>query len=273
MPPQLQRKSTPARFLATPRHGKRNHATAAAARALTILRVVSACEHGQSAAELAPKVDLPAPTVLRLARQLEEAGYLQREPGSKRFIAGHALTAMAINTLIHSPQREARQSILRALVDDVQQSCSIAATAGDSVVLIDSIGVGRLPPAQFERGARQPLHCTASGKLFLSLMPTRVRRQLITSAPLRQFTDQTLVDPLDIERALKRIRSTGVGVDQEEFLEGLVGVAVPVFDTKGRIVAAVAMQAQIALTELKYLLTFVPALTRASVSIGKILNT
>jgi DNA-binding IclR family transcriptional regulator len=269
MPGQAQRKTILAKLPRAARHEKRRIPTAAAARAMAILHAASASDHGQSAADLAHGLRLPVATVKRLLEVLEHAGYMQREPGGKRFIAGHKLTEMAIVTLVNSPQREARRSILRALADEIQQSCAMAMVAGDSIVLIDSIGVDGSPPERFAPLARHPLHCTAAGKLLLSAMPTLARRRLIASAPLKQFTDRTIVDPLDIERAVKRILSTGVGVDDGEFIKGMGGIAVPVVDAEGRMIAVVATHALMQRIETKQMMKLAPALSRASAAIAK----
>ncbi len=251
---------------------ERGPATSAAARALAILRAVSATEGSVSAVDLAPKLGLPKPTVHRLMQVLEYVGYLQREPGSKRFIVGPMQTEMAVETLINSPQRAVRHNILRALVDEVQETCNITALAGDAIVCIDRIESNWPLRTRFQAGWRVPLHCTASGKLFLSQMPAHKRRRLLTAAPLKKFTDHTIVNPADIEKDLKHIRTTRTGLDREEFMPGLVGVAVPVFDARGRMCASVSAIVPTERTDAKQVMTFVPALNRAAAAITETLR-
>jgi DNA-binding IclR family transcriptional regulator len=251
---------------------ERGPATSATARALAILHSVSATEGSVSAIELAPKLGLPKPTVHRLMQVLEYIGYLQREPGSKRFIIGPMQTEMAVETLINSPQRAIRHNILSALVDEVRETCNITALAGNAIVCVDRIESNWPLRTRIRAGTRVPLHCTASGKLFLSLMPAHKRRRLLTSAPLKRFTENTMIDPADIEKDLKRIRTTKTGFDEEEYLQGLIGVAVPVFDTRGRLCAAVSTVVPTARGDARQALTFVPALNRAAAAITETLK-
>ena len=97
----------------------------ASARSLAILAAVSASQGSVSSVELSEQLGLSNATVHRLMQLLERLGYLQREPGSKRFIVGQRQTEVAITTLINSPQHAARHRILRALVDEVQETCNI----------------------------------------------------------------------------------------------------------------------------------------------------
>ncbi len=84
-------------------------------------------------------------------------------------------------------------------------------------------------------GSRVPLHCTASGKLFLSLAPASLLKALFQSHPLRKHTPRTIVDIAALETELDKIRETKIGTDNEEFIEGMTAAAVPVMDSKGNV--------------------------------------
>lgn len=245
----------------------------AAGRALAILQAVSATESPVSAVDLFPKLGFPKPTIHRLMLMLEELGFLEREPGSKRFISGPAQMAMAIDTLIHSPQRARRHAILQALVDEVQETCNITTLSGSEVTYIDRVESHWPLRHHMQPGSRVPLHCGASGKLFLSFMPAKKRRQLLCAAPLRQYTANTVIDPAVIEQNLKRIRAAETGLDVEEFLQGLIGVAVPVFDGRKRVCATVSLHVPTVRCTPEQALEFAPAMKRAARAIEKTLGT
>jgi DNA-binding IclR family transcriptional regulator len=113
---------------------RRRIAGSAAERALTILEMVTKADGPVASADLAPKLGLPRATAHRLAARLEHFGFLQREPGTKRFIVGPKLTIMALDALIHSPRRGERHAILRALVEEVGETCNVTVLDGDAVV-------------------------------------------------------------------------------------------------------------------------------------------
>ena len=247
-------------------------ARSAAGRTLAILMAVSASETPVSAFDLYPGVRMPRPTVHRLMLQLESLGFLEREPGSKRFITGPAQAEMALETLINSPYRAARHAILQSLVDEVHETCNITVLSGSEVIYIDRVESHWPLRTHMERGSRVPMHCGASGKLFLCFMSAQKRRQLLSAAPLRRYTENTVVDPVAIERNLKRIRATELGLDVEEFLKGLIGVAVPVFDTRDRICATVSLHVPTVRCTPEQALAFAPALKRAALAVTKTLR-
>ncbi|KDC22330.1 IclR family transcriptional regulator [Bordetella bronchiseptica] len=241
-------------------------------RTLAILQAVSATDIPLAAADLAAVLDFPKPTIHRLMLQLEEIGFLEREPGGKRFIAGRALTEMAVDTLIFSPHRAVRHAILQALVEEVQETCNITTLSGNEVIYVDRVEAHWPLRYHMQAGSRVPMHCSASGRLFLSFMPARKRRALLTAVPLKKYTANTIVDPDQIEQGFKEVRATELSVDVEEFMEGLIGIAVPVYDGHGRICATVSMHAPSLRCSVDKALSCAPALKRAAAAIGSTLQ-
>jgi DNA-binding IclR family transcriptional regulator len=244
-------------------------AHSAAGRALAVLQLVGATDGAVSAVDLYPALKFPKPTIHRLMLQLEALGFLEREPGSKRFIAGQALTRMSVTTLINSPARGIRHAILQSVVDEVQETCNITTLAGSEIVYIDRVEAHWPLRYHLQPGSRVPIHCSASGRLFLSFMPARKRRLLLGAVPLKSYTSKTVTDPVRIDALLKQVRADEVSLDFEEFMDGLVGIAVPVFDRRGRICATVSMHAPSLRCSAEHALAVVPALKRAAQAITR----
>ena len=113
-----------------------------------------------------------------------------------------------------------------------------------------------------------PLHCTASGKLFLAYMAPRQRQRLLGAAPLKHFTDRTITDIEQISSELKRIEKDGIGEDNEEFMAGMVAAAVPVFNPANTICFTVAVHAPSVRKTLAALRQYVPALRQAAAAMA-----
>lgn len=246
-------------------------ASSPGARLLTVLEAVAACGEPVAAVDLVPRVGLPKPTVHRLCTALEALGFLQREPGTKRFVVGQRQQKLALDSLINAGNRGARHAVLEALAREVGETVNVTVLQGNWVVYIDRVESHWPLRIHLQPGSRVPLHCGASGLLFLSLMPAAKRRRLLTAAPLEKYTENTITDPDRIEERLKEIRRTRVGIEAEEFMRGLIGLAVPVYDPRGRICATVSMHAPTARFTVDEVLASVPALQRAADAISKLL--
>lgn len=210
-------------------------------RALAILTQVSNAEEPLAATNIAARLSLPVPTVHRLVRHLEELGFLERALGSKRLSIGPALQKLAFATLVNSDIRGQRHSVLKSLVDVVKETCNITVLDGDEVTYIDRFESQWPLRTHLHPGSRVPMHCGASGKVFLAHMPAYRRRKFLYTTPLQKMTEKTITNPEIIEDELKEVRRLGYAIDDEEFLDGLVGLAVPIFDSSNRVCATVSM--------------------------------
>jgi DNA-binding IclR family transcriptional regulator len=96
---------------------------------------------------------------------------------------------------------------------------------------------------------------------------------MIGTASLQRFTDTTLTTMPTLQRELERIRSQGFSIDNEEYLGGVICVAVPILDPQGRICAALAMQAPRARMNLAEMQKHLPALRKAALQVAQALYT
>ena len=132
------------------------------------------------------------------------------------------LCELAVGVLTNSVRYGARHRILQRLVDALRETCNLTALCGSEIVYLDRVETDWPLRMHLSPGSRVPAHCTATGKLLLSLLPERQMNDLIRAASLRRYTERTITDPDQLIAALARIREDGVGVDDEEFAAGMV---------------------------------------------------
>ena len=217
-----------------------------------------------SSAFLAEELDLPKATVHRICQQLEEEGLLQREPGGKRFTGGRRLRSLAMFTLSNSVIGAHRHSILQALSREVGETCNLTVLDGNEIVYLDRVETNWAYRIHLPVGSHLPLHCTATGKLFLANMKPTARRRLINSLSLDRHTEMTITDPDALDEHLVKVAEEGVGYDTGEFLEGLVSIAVPVIGNDGRMCFAIAIHAPLVRKSLDELRQYLPTLRHAA---------
>ena len=212
----------------------------------------------------------PKPTVHRLLGQLEAGELLAREPDGRRYAVAPRLLRLSESALAGSTQQGVRHAVLRQLVADVGESCNLTALSGAEVVYLDRIESAF--PLQFNLrpGTRVPIHCSASGKLLLAHLPAAQRNALLDGLPLARYTATTLDSREALEAEFRRIRKDGYSVDAEEFVEGLVCVAVPVPAQHGGVPrCAVALQAPVARMSLAQAIERLPRLQAAAQALAR----
>ncbi len=229
-------------------------------RAFKIIEAIASSATPPQLAELCKQVDLPKPTVFRILSTLEFAGLVGREPGSKRYQGGERLNRLAGQVLLSSPARAARHAILEELVETVGETCNLTIPNGNAVMYLDRIETAWPLRLALGPGSIEPLHASASGKLFLGYMNRRARDRFIRQSPLVRHTQRTLIDPARLSEELDRVRQQGFATDNEEYLAGVTCVAVPVLDVDGRVVAALALHTPSSRMSLSDALEFLPAM-------------
>ena len=239
--------------------------SSATARTFAILDLIA---HAPAPVEVSSVIEtlaLPKATAYRLVDGLVSSGYLAREPVRKRLTVGSRLTDLAFGAMRASMRDASRHALLRRLVHEVNETCNIGILLHGEIVYLDRVEAEHWPlRLQFGPGSRVPLHCSAIGKLFLALTPGRRRRRLLENLQLRRFTKATITERPQLEAELQQIRKERVSFDRQEYLVGVVCMAVPVIGRNGEPLAAIAIQAPEARMDVDAARDHLPALRRAA---------
>lgn len=243
----------------------------AIARAMAIIEAVSKAERPLSPADLCHQLDIPKPSVHRLISQLEGDGYLQTSMRGL-IVPGDRLHGMALGILYSSRFKALRQAILQKLTDEIGETCGIAIPNGTEMIYYDRVQTDWPLQIHLQVGSHTPSWCTASGKLYLSSITKDRRLRLINKLPLKQYTRNTITDANILEEELQGIKKSGIGTDNEEFVDGMVACAVPVYDAKGRLFACLFTHAPVIRKSLHELLHYVPTLAKAAKDLGRLID-
>ena len=216
----------------------------ATARSFAILEHVASSHNPVDVLDIIASLKLPKATAYRLVDWFVTHGYLSREPGRRRLIIGPKLTNLAFGALSSSMRNDAPHVVLQRLVRTLNETCNIGTLLNGEVVYLDRVEAEDWPlRLHYTSGSRVPLHCSAIGKLYLALAPSPRRKRLLQSLDLRRFTDRTITEGSKLDAELRQIRKQQVSFDREEYLAGVICIAVPVTGKNGEMLAALAIQA------------------------------
>lgn len=237
-------------------------------RAMTILDAVARADKQMRASDLVATCDLPRATVHRICGLLGERGYLRQQIGANGYIIGPSLIEFANLVLANKTQNDFRHAVLESVAREIGETCNIAIPDGDRMVYWDRVETKWPLRHQLAIGAHVPMHCTANGKLYLSTLSADKRQRLLDSIELEKLTSNTITGREELESALAEISRTGVSTDNEEFIEGMIAIAVPITDAVGRFVAGLAIHAPTVRLKLEDALGFIDVLKDAASKLG-----
>lgn len=241
-----------------------------AQRLLALLEVIAEKDQYFTLQSLVDETGLPKPTLHRMLQQLENSGMLQREADNRHYSKGARLRRLAENLLLNDTVQGARHAVLADLVREVGESCNITALSGSEVLYLDRVETSAPLRFYLHPGSRVPAHCSASGKLFLAQMGATQRRRLLAEMPLEKFTRNTITDIEALEDEIAQIKEQGFAFDDEEFLPGLLCIAVLAPSSTGISNTGLAIQAPVMRMDRERAQACLPVLERAAAAIARI---
>ena len=214
------------------------------ARVALILEILGHSHSGLSLGELSEKVELPKGTTHRLLTSMAYFDFIRQDQVSKHYHLGFKLVELGNNLLSHIDIRKEARPYLIDLSDDVQETIHLVVLDQNKALYIDKVDLhsrrGGLQMVS-RLGSRNPLNCTAVGKVLLAYMPEMDTEIIIQQIDPNRRTNNTITDPSELKQHLNMIREKGYAVDDEENEVGVRCVAAPIRNEIGNVVAAMSM--------------------------------
>lgn len=224
-----------------PSHNEERATHRSLERGLHVIEAVVATLGGASLAETARRVGLHRSTTHHLLQALVGMGYLNQDARTRRYhptvlLARLAATASGIEHL-----GDVAFPFLIELARRGDGDAFLAVYHDDDVTVVARHPPGNGPRTAADGDERMALHATAAGKTILAWRPRAEQVALLDRLKLDRFTDNTIDSRALLEAELRRIRAAGFAVDDEESQDGVRGVATPIFDRTGGVVAALGL--------------------------------
>lgn len=209
-------------------------------RTLMILEILGRSDRAMTASEINAELGLPKQTVHRLCTTLAETGFLTRQGNSRRFQVARRLRALGAGLLYNSRDHISRRQILLDVAHQIGETVNYVVPEDAGMSYLDRVETDWAFRIQLPIGSHVPFHCTASGKSFLASLTPAARKKFVATLSLSPMTPATHTTPETLLEELALIAKRGYALDREEFIEGMVAIAVPVTDPSGRFVSALA---------------------------------
>lgn len=195
-----------------------------------------------SVEDISHLLDIPRSTVYRYVRILCEKDLLEKI-GTTDYRLGLAFIELGRNAL--ASNREIRLIALpsmKRIAEAVGESVSLMRLYNRRAVCIESIEGRQALRVTIERGRTQPLHAGASSKILLAYLPEDEWEDLL-DLPLERYTGNTITTLGDLRDQIHAIQDTGYCTSDGEIDVGARAIAVPLFDGRDEVVAALSIEA------------------------------
>ena len=221
---------------------KSNSKAPALTRGLEILEVLAGEEAELTFALLKNILNIPGPSLWRILNVLRDSGYVIYDPERHSYRLGFKFLYMGNILLNRIGFRSEARDTLKKLVSLTEETAELSARFKDELILLDQVESPRAVRLYSRIGSTYPyFHATAPGKVYLAHMTEEKLQRVMTRIGLPSITEFTHTDFTLLKKELKKIRSQGYAVDNQEMRLGIFRIASPVFDEAGRIIACLGV--------------------------------
>lgn len=213
---------------------KGNESVRAVGRALEVLLAFSPADFELSPTELLKRVSLSRPTLYRLLYTLEARGFLVSCGDPQRFRLGPSVARLAHVWASSNDPAAAAMPMIRRVWEVTDETVGLYVRQGGYLICIAEIPSGQ--PLSFRRGVgfQDRIALGASGKVILAHSSLEPRQ-------LRQMTLNTDLDLVAFVKELKKARTLGYAISQDEQIQGATSIAAPFFDASGGVAGSLAL--------------------------------
>jgi DNA-binding IclR family transcriptional regulator len=194
-----------------------------------------------TAAELAELTDQPRSTVYRLLETLQRLGWVEHGSARGRFRLGMRLFRIGSTVAGRFDERRAAMPVMEQLHEITGDSIFLAVRRDWEAVCIERLDGTRVQSLALRVGGSLPLHAGGVSRALLAFEPEEMWTTYVRSCELDPFTEKTITSVDALLDDLRRVRGQGFAISDQDVTVGIGAVAVPVFDQRGQVCAALSI--------------------------------
>lgn len=190
--------------------------------------------------EIAKKFGMSVSNAYKYMKILENYGIVIKNP-DKSYIPGFKLVEYGSIILKRINLRDIAHPHLVDLMVKTNQTVHLVLKEDNWGIYIEKIESAESLPMISKIGMRMPLYSTGFGKAILAFLSEDEIKKYLREVELRKRTKNTIIDPVEFLKELKKIRDRGYSIDNEENEYGIKCVGAPIFDHNGKPIAAISV--------------------------------
>jgi len=206
---------------------------------LAVLELLSRSDRPLNLTQIGKELSIGKSNVHRLMQALVETHFVLRDDESNAYVPSIKLWELGSAVLAKLDLRRHAERQMEALMAHTGESVHLSVLDGAEVVYVHKVDSANPVRAYTQIGGRAPAYCVATGKVQLAYRTPSLLQEVATT--LRQHTDRTITDPNTFLREMKKVRGQGYAINRAEWRDDVWGIAAPVMDARGSVIAAVGI--------------------------------
>jgi len=197
-------------------------------RVIEIIRLIVQ-EHKQfGVTHISDSLSINKSTVFGILKALQAAGYVVKDPATKKYTMGPALFELSTMIFKRTNLATLAHPFLERLAEQVEETVILGARENNHLKFLEVIEARKDLKISSHVGAKIPITVGATGKVVLSFMEDNEIVNLLSDKGLPQFTEKSITDMDLFLREVAKVRRQGHALDFDEYLKGTMAVAAPI---------------------------------------------
>lgn len=205
---------------------------------LALLELLSGDDVPLGVTALARSMDMPKSGVHRLLQVLRVLGWV-RQTDSGEYQCTLKLWELGQRVAGRIDLRGAAAPAMRELSTRTRETILLSILHGTDVLYLDALDSPQQVRVHTKPGDRAPAFCVATGKALLAHASPDVIDAVVAS--MREFSPATITSREQLDKELERVRRKGFAINRGEWNGGVRGIAAPIQDAHGQVVAAISI--------------------------------
>jgi IclR family pca regulon transcriptional regulator len=222
-----------------PRAELRSASVRSFARGLQVIKTLAQQRTPLTITEVGDHASMTRAGARRLLLTLQELGYVKLD--GRQFSLTPRIMELGGCYSAIDPMWTVAERFLCELVEEFNETASAGMLDDLDVVYVLRQRTQRLLHLDIRPGSRLPAHISSIGRVLLAHSHQRQLDRYFQRAVIKRYTSMTITEPKKLRATINAVRETGYALVAGELDEGICGVAVPVREPSGRVVAGIGV--------------------------------
>ena len=218
------------------------------------LKVIMAFDNNNvelTVSDVAKRVDITRASARRLLLTLESLGYVAFN--ENKFSLLPKVIELGYSYFSSLPWTDLALKNMKKVVDTCKLTCSVSIIDKENITCILRIPAGRIMNEGIQVGTRLPTAYTSTGRLFMAHMQDDELKEFIDTLPLKEYTKRSITNPARLYEKIRSERGLPYAMVEEEIEDGLLSIAVPIYNKNREMIAAMNVAAHASYRDSKFI--------------------
>ena len=240
---------------------------------LNLLLAFSASPKEMGTTELSVQLGMHKSTTSRLIKTLVQAGFLQQNPATRKYLLGISAYRMgyAANRTLNTRLLAVAHPYLYDLAQQTGESVAMEMVSGIDIILASHVEGPSHLRFNFQQGEVVPINVAAGAKAILAHSSSDFVESCL-QGEFKRFNEQTIVSKQEYRKLLDKVKADGISYDRGERYTDIHAMAVPILYLDGFPKAAVIIAGPASRLTDSFLKSAAPPLRETAANISRSLD-